>query len=370
MNFQHSPYFVRSASLRLHTSILSGVQRALERALRPRAGGYREARHSRGGSQPVRGAGIALLAWVLAAGCGPGGEERAGAAGGRAPLVVTTVGMITDAATRIGGDRVRVVGLMGPGVDPHLFRASAGHVRSLTEAALILYGGLTLEAAMGEVLAEMGGRTRTVALAERLPPERLLASDPAFPEKPDPHVWFDVALWQEVVREIAAALIALDPEGEPEFRARADAYLAELAALEEWVRGRVASLPPERRVLVTAHDAFHYFGRAYGFEVRALQGISTVVEPSTADVQALAELLVERGIPAVFVESSVPRRTLEAVEAAVRSRGGTVRIGGELYSDAMGAEGTPEGTYAGMVRHNVDRIVEALGGAAAGGEAP
>lgn len=274
--------------------------------------------------------------------------------------MVATVGMITDAATRIGGERVQVTGLMGPGVDPHLYRATAGDVRSLAAARLVLYGGLHLEAAMGDVLEEMGARTRTVAVAERIPADRLLAASPDYPGQFDPHVWFDVGLWTEAVRAVADALVELDPAGEAYYRERATRYLQELEALHAWVKERIGSLPPERRVLVTAHDAFHYFGRAYGVEVRGLQGISTVVEPGAAEVQGLARFLVERQVPAIFVESSVPRRTLEAVTAAARAQGGVVEIGGELFSDAMGPAGTPEGSYVGMVRHNVQTLMDAL----------
>lgn len=276
--------------------------------------------------------------------------------------VVTTIGMITDAARRIGGDRIRVTGLMGPGVDPHLYRATAGDVRALASAQLVLYGGLHLEAAMGDVLEEMGARTRTAAVAEGIPPERLLAASPDYPGQFDPHVWFDVELWMEAVRQVQAALMEVDPVGAEGYRERGGAYLQELEELDRWVHEQIERIPSERRVLVTAHDAFHYFGRAYGVEVRGLQGISTVVEPGAAEVQALARFLVERQIPAIFVETSVPRRTLEAVTAAIRSGGGDVEIGGELFSDAMGAEGTPEGSYVGMVRHNVDTLVRALGG--------
>ena len=304
--------------------------------------------------------GTLLVCALLAGGCaGPGGAP--GDSGGPIP-VVTTVGMITDAATRIGGERVEVTGLMGPGVDPHLYRATAGDVRSLAAARLVLYGGLHLEAAMGDVLEEMGGRTRTVAVAERIPRDRLLAASPDYLGQFDPHVWFDVGLWTEAVRAVADALVELDPEGESYYRERATAYLQELDQLDAWVREQIGSIPPARRILVTAHDAFHYFGRAYGVEVRGLQGISTVVEPGAAEVQGLARFLVERQIPAIFVESSVPRRTLEAVTAAVRSQGVTVEIGGELFSDAMGPAGTPEGSYVGMVRHNVQTLVDALSG--------
>jgi manganese/zinc/iron transport system substrate-binding protein len=302
-----------------------------------------------------------LLPSLIVAACDGGGSGEGESADARIP-VVTTVGMITDVATRVGGDRVRVTGLMGPGVDPHLFRASAGHVRTLSGARVIFYGGLHLEAAMGEVLEEMGDRTRTVAVTSGIPEARLLPASPDYPGQFDPHVWFDVSLWREVVGVVETSLSELDPPGAGGYRERAAALRAELDELHAWTAAELSRIPRERRVLVTAHDAFHYFGRAYDVEVRGLQGISTVTEPGTAEVQELAEFLVARGIPAIFVETSVPRRTLEAVLAAVRSRGGDVRIGGELFSDAMGAAGTPEGTYVGMVRHNVNTIVNALGG--------
>ena len=301
-------------------------------------------------------AGAVLLA---AAGCATEGEARTPGARIEA---VATIGMITDVVGRVGGERVRMQGLMGPGVDPHLYKARAGDVRRIDGADVIFYNGLHLEAAMGEVFEEMQGRTRTVAVTAGIPERRLLR--PAeFKGAHDPHVWFDVSLWMEAVRAVEAALVEHDPAGAATYRANARAYLAELDALDRWVRARVGELPPERRVLVTAHDAFNYYGRAYGFQVRGLQGISTAAEAGTADVQGLADFIVERRLPAIFVESSIPRRTVEAVQAAVRSRGHEVRIGGSLYSDAMGDAGTPEGTYVGMVRHNVNTIVDALLGA-------
>ena len=307
----------------------------------------------------LRSAVAAGAVLLVAAGCATEGEARTPGARIEA---VATIGMITDVVGRVGGERVRVQGLMGPGVDPHLYKARAGDVRRIDGADVIFYNGLHLEAAMGEVFEEMQGRTRTVAVTAGIPESRLLR--PAeFKGAFDPHVWFDVSLWMEAVRAVEAALVEHDPAGAATYRANARAYLAELDALDRWVRARVGELPPERRVLVTAHDAFNYYGRAYGFQVRGLQGISTAAEAGTADVQGLADFIVERRLPAIFVESSIPRRTVEAVQAAVRSRGHEVRIGGSLYSDAMGDAGTPEGTYVGMVRHNVNTIVDALLGA-------
>jgi manganese/zinc/iron transport system substrate-binding protein len=273
--------------------------------------------------------------------------------------VVATIGMIGDAAANIGGDHVRVTVLMGPGVDPHMYKASAGDVRRLAGADLILYNGLHLEAAMADVLAEMGRRGHTVAVAEAIPADRRLAP-PEFAGAWDPHVWFDVSLWLHAVEAVADALVRADPAHEADYRRNAAAYAERLEALHAWVLQRAAELPAERRVLVTAHDAFNYFGRAYGFEVRGLQGINTAAEAGTADVQQLAAFIAERRIPAMFVETSVPRRTIEAVQAAVRARGFEARIGDPLFSDAMGDAGTEEGTYIGMIRHNVNTIVGAL----------
>jgi manganese/zinc/iron transport system substrate-binding protein len=273
--------------------------------------------------------------------------------------VVTTTGMIGDLASVVGGERTRVVSLMGPGVDPHLYKASEGDVRRIFRAELIFFNGLHLEARMGEVLEHMDDRTRTVAIAEALDPARLLRP-PEFEGAYDPHIWFDVRLWMEMVGTVCDALIEHDPEHAAGYRERAAAYRAELGELDAYVRAQAARVPAERRVLITAHDAFNYFGRAYGFEVRGLQGISTAAEAGTADVQELSAFIAQRRIPAIFVESSVSPRSVEAVQAAVRARGYRVEIGGELYSDALGRAGSATGTYVGMVRHNIDTIVGAL----------
>jgi manganese/zinc/iron transport system substrate-binding protein len=298
-----------------------------------------------------------LLAGVLLAAtapaCAPAAER------GEGLHVVATIGMIADVVAGIGGEHVTVQALMGPGVDPHLYKASAGDVRRLAGADVIFYNGLHLEAAMADVLAEMGRRGRTVAVAESVPQSRRL-SPPEFAGAYDPHVWFDVSLWLHAVDTITTTLVDVDPANAAAYRRNAAAYRSELEALHAWIAERVATLPAERRVLVTAHDAFNYFGRAYGFEVRGLQGINTAAEAGTADVQQLAAFIAERRIPAIFVETSVPRRTIEAVQAAVRSRGFDAVIGDMLFSDAMGSPGTPEGTYVGMVRHNVNTIVDAL----------
>jgi manganese/zinc/iron transport system substrate-binding protein len=275
--------------------------------------------------------------------------------------IVTTIGMITDITERVGGEHVHVQGLMGPGVDPHLYKARAGDVRKLTEAQIIFYGGLHLEAAMGEVLEEMSSRTTSVAVTDSIP-RALLLRPSGYAGTWDPHVWFDVELWMYAVEAVERTLSAYDPAHAAEYARNAGVLLAELRELDDWVHTQVGTLPEERRVLVTAHDAFSYFGRAYGFRVIGLQGISTATEAGTRDVQRLADEIARLRIPAIFVESSIPRRTVEAVQAAVAARGHRVAIGGELFSDALGTAGTPEGTYIGMVRHNVSTIVRALGG--------
>lgn len=278
----------------------------------------------------------------------------------RRPIrAVTTIGMISDIVRNVGGQRVQVIGLMGPGVDPHLYKATEGDVIRLLEADVVFYNGLHLEAKMGDVLERMRSRTRTVAVTDCIDRSLLLAP-PQFEGAYDPHVWFDVTLWMKAVECVRDTLMDMDPGSADLYRANAQAYLAQLADLHAYVQAQAARLLPEQRVLITAHDAFNYFGRAYGFEVRGLQGISTATEAGTADVQHLADFIAQRKIRAIFVESSVSPRTIEAVQAAVQARGFNVRIGGQLFSDAMGNPGTPEGTYIGMVRHNIDTIVRAL----------
>jgi manganese/zinc/iron transport system substrate-binding protein len=298
----------------------------------------------------------------LLASCARVTDNQASADLANRPIrVVTTIGMIKDIVENVGGERVRVDGLMGAGVDPHLYKASEGDVTRLSQADVIFYNGLHLEAAMSEVLERMHGRIQTVAVADAID-KTLLLAPPEFSGAYDPHVWFDVTLWSKAVERVRDTLVDLDPASADGYKTNASDYLKELDALHQYVRTRAESVPSEQRVLITAHDAFNYFGRAYGFEVRGLQGISTAAEAGTADVQALAQFIADRKIRAIFVESSVPQRTIEAVQAAVRAKGFDVKIGGQLFSDAMGDPGTPEGTYIGMVRHNVDTIVNALKG--------
>ena len=272
---------------------------------------------------------------------------------------VTTIGMIGDIVKNVGGERVKVTGLMGPGVDPHLYKASEGDVIRLGEADVVFYNGLHLEAAMSRVFERMGDQIKTVAVTDYLDRDRLF-TPPQFEGNYDPHVWFDVTMWMSATERVRDALIEMDPPSAGTYRANAADYLNQLAELDDYVKTQAATLPPEKRAIITAHDAFSYFSRAYGFEVRGLQGISTASEAGTADVQGLAKFIVERQIPAIFIESSVPVRNVEAVQEAVRAQGWDVQIGGELFSDAMGTPGTAEGTYIGMVKHNIDTIVKAL----------
>lgn len=298
---------------------------------------------------------LLLLTLLIATACTPTVSSEAE---GKV-YVVTTIGQVTDLVENVGGEHVFVDGLMGPGTDPHLYVATASDVDRLQNADVIFYNGLFLEAQMEEVLEQLNERKPTVAVSSGIDRADLLAS-PIYVDEFDPHIWFDVELWQQTVAVVRDKLTELDPENAADYAANADAYLAELAETHAYVLQKVDELPAEQRVLVTAHDAFSYFGRAYGFEVLGLQGISTASEASTADVKDLADLIATRQIPAIFIESSVPVRNIEAVQAAVRDRGFDVIIGGELFSDALGDEGTPEGTYIGVVRHNVDTIVDAL----------
>jgi len=302
---------------------------------------------------------VALLLILFANACGLAVTEPSGDLSERPIRVVATIGMITDAVENVGGERVNVTGLMGPGIDPHLYKASEGDVSRLAGADIVFYNGLHLEARMGDVLEKMGGQIKTVAVTSGVD-RTLLLAPPEFEGAYDPHIWFDVTLWMGAVETIRDALIALDPGSADLYRANTEEYLARLKALDGYVRDQAERVPQQQRVLITAHDAFNYFGRAYGFEVRGLQGVSTTSEAGTGDVQALADFIAQNRIPALFIESSVPVRNIEAVQAAVRARNFEVAIGGELYSDAMGDWDTAEGTYIGMIRHNIDTIVGAL----------
>ena len=298
---------------------------------------------------------LALL--IVLAGCGP--EEGASGHGDGPPQVLATTGMVADLAREVAGDAASIEALMAPGVDPHLYKARESDVRRLASADLVLMNGLHLEAKMGQVLGKIGRTRPVVAIAETLPEKRLIVVDENSGAH-DPHVWFDVSLWAGTVPAVADALAGVLPDREAEIRARAGALQRRLEDLDRWVAERVETIPAHHRVLVTAHDAFGYFGRRYGMEVVGIQGISTASEAGVRDVERVVELVSSRGIPAIFVESSVPRRTVQAVVSGCAARGHDVEIGGELFSDSMGPQGTPEARYEGMVRHNVRTLVEAL----------
>ena len=274
--------------------------------------------------------------------------------------VVTTTSMITDLVKNIGGDSINVQGLMGSGVDPHLYKASEGDVSKLVNADIIFYNGLHLEGKLVEVFEKMGSATKTpIALADELDETTLIGSD-YFASNYDPHVWFDIDYFKQFANKVTNILSEKNPESNAIFEANKTNYISKLDQLQDKVRSIIATLPKEKRILVTAHDAFNYFGKAYGFEVVGLQGLSTATEAGVKDVQKLAAFIIEKQIKAIFVESSVPRRTIEALQAAVKSKGHNVEIGGTLYSDALGNPGTIEGTYIGMFEYNVNTIVNAL----------
>jgi manganese/zinc/iron transport system substrate-binding protein len=275
--------------------------------------------------------------------------------------VVVTTNIIGDLVRQVAGDRVDLTTLMGPGVDPHLYRASEGDVQTMAEADLVLYNGLHLEGKMTDVFAQMNKRSVPAsALAEDALADSVLISSSEYASSYDPHVWFDVALWGRVTQHVGDVLAARDTAHADAYRTSADAYTQRLNSLDRYVTAQAQRVPEDRRVLITSHDAFRYLGRAYDVEVRGLQGISTVSEAGTKDVQALADFVAERRIPALFVESSVSPRGIEAVQKAVRARDFEVKLGGTLYGDALGNRGTPQGTYVGAIRHNIDAIVEGL----------
>ncbi|MFV0413355.1 MAG: metal ABC transporter solute-binding protein, Zn/Mn family [Oscillospiraceae bacterium] len=301
---------------------------------------------------------ILSLMFLLAA-CSAPAAGTASTAGGKLNIVATTT-MLADLSTVIGGERVTVNGLMGPGIDPHLYQASAGDVSLMQKADVVVYNGLHLEGKMGEIFENLSGQgLAVICIEEGLDEAKLLAWEDDSSVH-DPHIWFDVSLWKEAAQTVADGLSKADPDGKPGYEANLSAYLKELDETDEYIRNRAAELPEEQRVLVTAHDAFQYFGKAYGFEVRGLQGISTDAEAGTADVSDLANFIVERQIKAIFVESSVPPKTIEALQAAVKAQGFDVAIGGELYSDSLGDEASGAGTYILTVKANIDTIVDAL----------
>ena len=273
--------------------------------------------------------------------------------------VVVTTSMLTDLVKNIGADLIEIEGLMGPGVDPHLYKASEGDVSKLFNADVIFYNGLHLEGKLVAVFEKMETQKTTVALGEFLAKEGLIGSD-YFASNYDPHVWFNIQYFKEFSDKVTSVLSEEDPKNAASFTANNLAFQQKLDLLHTAVVNTIATLAPEKRILVTAHDAFNYFGKAYGFKVVGLQGLSTATEAGVQDVQKLSEYIIANKVKAIFIESSVPRRTIEALEAAVLSKGHQVSIGGSLYSDALGDGGSVEGTYVGMFLYNVKTIVNAL----------
>lgn len=297
-----------------------------------------------------------LTVFSLFSGC----DVRAAALPADQRSLVATTTILADLAGEIGGEHVAVIRLMGPGTDPHLYQASAGDVTAMQNADIVLYNGLHLEGKMGDIFASLQRNGKEVICIERgLEPAKLL-NNAGSPEAHDPHVWFDVSLWKAAARHVAEALAKADPPHRADYEANLSDYLTRLEELDTYIRGRVAELPENQRVLITAHDAFRYFGNAYGFEVKGLQGISTAAEAGTADMSGLASFIAERRIKAVFVESSVPPKTVQALQAAVKAKGFDVAIGGELYSDSLGGPGSGAETYIGTFTANIDTIVDAL----------
>lgn len=274
---------------------------------------------------------------------------------------VVTIAMIGDVVENVGGDCVDVTAIMGPGVDPHLYEASAADVRTFQEAEVIFYSGYSLEGQLGDVLARFGEQKPTVAVSpSSIDPGNLITVQDIYGI--DPHLWMDASLWSQIAPSIAETLAEVQPDCADQFTANAEEYQQQLQALHDWVGEAIATIPEEQRSLVTAHDAFAYYGRAYGIEVAGIQGISTESEASVADIRATAELVAETGVPAVFIESTINPRTIQAVVDAAQAQGSDVEIGGELYSDAMGEAGTAGGTYIGMIFENTVNIVRALDG--------
>ncbi|WP_292948833.1 zinc ABC transporter substrate-binding protein [Olleya sp. UBA1516] len=274
--------------------------------------------------------------------------------------IVTTTTMITDLVKNIGKDSINVNGLMGSGVDPHLYKASEGDVSKLVNADIIFYNGLHLEGKLVEVFEKMGNTTKTpIALGEDIDKKTLIGSD-YFASNYDPHVWFNIEYFKQFAQKVTAVLIEKDSKNSKYYKANEDEYIAKLNTLQKTITSKIETLPKDKRILVTAHDAFNYFGKNYGFEVVGLQGLSTATEAGVKDVQNLANFIIEKQLKAIFIESSVPKRTIEALQKAVNSKGHNVQIGGTLYSDALGSAGTIEGTYIGMFEYNVNTIVNAL----------
>jgi manganese/zinc/iron transport system substrate-binding protein len=313
---------------------------------------------------------LAAAALLLggAAGCDRGADDGK-AAGGGGPAkypytVATTVGMVTDIVKQVAGEKGTVTGIVGEGVDPHLYKPTRSDVAALMGADVVFYSGLMLEGKMTDTLVRIARDGKPVFAVTELIDESYLLTPEGFQGHHDPHVWMDVSGWMKCVEAVAMSLSTYDPANAAYYQANAERYLSELGRLHDYAKRAIGSIPEKQRVLITAHDAFNYFGRAYGIEVKGIQGISTESEAGLQDLNRLVQEIVDKDIRAVFVETSVSDKNVRALTDGARARGKDVRIGGSLYSDAMGGPGTYEGTYVGMIDHNVTTIARALGGEA------
>ncbi|MDO6812665.1 metal ABC transporter solute-binding protein, Zn/Mn family [Tenacibaculum soleae] len=296
-----------------------------------------------------------VLVILLVVSCGKKAKNKNGKL-----KVVTTTTMITDLVKNIGGDKLEVKGLMGAGVDPHLYKASEGDVSKLFNADVVIYNGLHLEGKLEEVFEKMQHQNKKTIIVSDVINKNDLISSELFASNYDPHIWFDINNWRKITLYVAEKLAEIDTKNAAFYQQNAKEYLEKLVALNKEVESKINELPIEKRILVTAHDAFNYFGNQHQFKVVGLQGLSTATEAGVQDVQKLAKFIIGNNVKAIFVESSVPKRTIEALQEAVKSKNQEVVIGGTLYSDALGNAGTEEGTYIGMYKANVNTIVNAL----------
>lgn len=300
-----------------------------------------------------------IFAFAATKGC----TNSAGKAKSDKLQVLATTAMVGDVVKAVGGDKIEVTVLLGPGVDPHLYKTTRDDVAQIIDADVVFYSGLMLEGKMSDAFAKVGKSKPVIAVTEDLEESRLL-SDSEQSGHPDPHVWFDVELWSLTADKVATVLGEELPDYQATFQANSKKYHAELQLLAEDAKAALATIPEDQRILITSHDAFGYLGRAYGIEVLGVQGISTDSEAGLQRINQLVDLIVEKKVPAVFVETSVNGKSIQALIDGANSRGHSVKIGGELFSDAAGEEGTYEGTYLGMIDHNVTLITRALGGEA------
>ncbi len=300
---------------------------------------------------------ILALCAVLFTSCNQGNSSKKG----DKLYIVTTTQMIADAVRNIAGDKAEVVSLMGPGIDPHFYKATQGDLKKLTDADIIFYNGLHLEGKMQDVFEKFAKKKTVIAVTKDIPKEELIVSSDQGEEIIyDPHVWHDAALWSMVTIPIKDALLKWNSLADLSYQSRAEDYFKELNNLDNKLRQEIASIPKEQRLLITSHDAFNYYGKTYDIEVQGLQGISTVSEIGIKDITKMVDLIIKRKVKAVFVESSVNERNLQAVIQGCKKKGWEVKVGGTLFSDAMGDDDTPEGTYIGMIQHNTNAIVNAL----------